>query len=92
MSLDAAANARIPVLNLVHELGSAPTRKPAHCSPQWRFNLAGIDLNLLLGLEALLLAPGATIAAGRVGLSQPAMNRALGRLRALFNDRLLMGS
>ena len=53
-------------------------------------NLAGIDLNLLVALEALLAERSVTRAADRVGLSQPAMSRALGRLRALFGDRLFV--
>ncbi len=53
-------------------------------------NLAGIDLNLLVALDALLAERSVTRAAERVGLSQPAMSRALGRLRALFGDRLLV--
>jgi DNA-binding transcriptional LysR family regulator len=55
-------------------------------------NLAGIDLNLLVALEALLSERQVTLAAGRVGLSQPAMSRALGRLRDLFRDDLLVRS
>ncbi|HYG87676.1 MAG TPA: LysR family transcriptional regulator [Azospirillum sp.] len=53
-------------------------------------NLAGIDLNLLVALDALLTERSVTRAADRVGLSQPAMSRALSRLRALFGDRLLV--
>ncbi|AUN29515.1 LysR family transcriptional regulator [Niveispirillum cyanobacteriorum] len=53
-------------------------------------NLAGIDLNLLTALEALLRERSVTRAAEAVGLSQPAMSRALGRLRALFDDRLFV--
>lgn len=53
-------------------------------------NLAGIDLNLLVALDALLDERSVTRAADRVGLSQPAMSRALGRLRGLFGDRLLV--
>ena len=53
-------------------------------------NLAGIDLNLLVALDALLAERSVTRAADRVGLSQPAMSRALGRLRDLFGDRLLV--
>ncbi|HYH38748.1 MAG TPA: LysR family transcriptional regulator [Azospirillum sp.] len=55
-------------------------------------NLAGIDLNLLVALDALLAERSVTRAADRVGLSQPAMSRVLGRLRALFGDRLLVRS
>lgn len=53
-------------------------------------NLAGIDLNLLPCLEALLRHRNVTLAAGDVGLSQPAMSRALSRLRALLDDPLLV--
>lgn len=53
-------------------------------------NLARIDLNLLTALEALLRERSVTRAADAVGLSQPAMSRALGRLRALFDDRLFV--
>jgi DNA-binding transcriptional LysR family regulator len=52
-------------------------------------NLASIDLNLLVALEALLEERSVTRAARRVGLSQPAMSNALGRLRALLSDPLL---
>ncbi len=53
-------------------------------------NLASVDLNLLVALEALLQLRNVTHAGKRVGLSQPAMSRALARLRAVFNDDLLV--
>ena len=53
-------------------------------------NLASVDLNLLVALEALLRHRNVTHAGKRVGLSQPAMSRALSRLRALFDDELLV--
>jgi DNA-binding transcriptional LysR family regulator len=53
-------------------------------------NLAGIDLNLLPCLEALLRRRNVTLAAADVGLSQPAMSRALGRLRDQLRDPLLL--
>ncbi|MFZ4120640.1 MAG: LysR family transcriptional regulator [Caulobacterales bacterium] len=53
-------------------------------------NLNGIDLNLLPALEALLRRRSVTKAAGDVGLSQPAMSRALARLRDLLGDPLLV--
>jgi len=53
-------------------------------------NLSAIDLNLLVGLDALLRERSVTAAATRLGLSQPAMSRALGRLRDLFEDPLLV--
>jgi Bacterial regulatory helix-turn-helix protein, lysR family len=49
-------------------------------------NLAGLDLNLLPPLEALLRNRNVTRAAAEVGLSQPAMSRALARLRSIFGD------
>jgi DNA-binding transcriptional LysR family regulator len=52
--------------------------------------LAGVDLNLLVALDALLEAGSVTGAARQVGLSQPAMSSALGRLRDLFGDPLLI--
>ncbi|MGA9846117.1 MAG: LysR family transcriptional regulator, partial [Roseiarcus sp.] len=53
-------------------------------------NLAGLDLNLLPALEALLRRRNVTHAAADVGLSQPAMSRALARLREAFGDPLLI--
>jgi len=53
-------------------------------------NLNGIDLNLLPPLGALLRHRNVTRAAAEVGMSQPAMSRALGRLRDLLNDPLLV--
>ncbi len=53
-------------------------------------NLAGIDLNLLVALDALLAERSVTRAARRVGLSQPAMSHALARLRVLLDDPLLV--
>ena len=52
--------------------------------------LAGVDLNLLVTLDALLRERNVTRAARRVGLSQPAMSNALGRLRRLFEDPLFV--
>jgi DNA-binding transcriptional LysR family regulator len=53
-------------------------------------NLAGVDLNLLPALDALLRRRNVTRAAEDVGLSQPAMSRALARLRDLLGDPLLV--
>lgn len=53
-------------------------------------NLASIDLNLLVALNALLVQCNVTQAAGMVGLSQPAMSRILSRLRGMFDDDLLV--
>lgn len=53
-------------------------------------NLAAIDLNLLIALQALLEEEGVGRAAHRIGLSQPAMSHALQRLRHLMQDELLV--
>jgi DNA-binding transcriptional LysR family regulator len=53
-------------------------------------NLASIDLNLLVALNALLQQCNVTHAAGMVGLSQPAMSRILAKLRGMFDDDLLV--
>ena len=53
-------------------------------------NLRSVDLNLLLVLHALLTERHITRAASRLNMSQPAVSHALGRLRALFNDRILI--
>jgi LysR family nod box-dependent transcriptional activator len=53
-------------------------------------NLAGVDLNLLVALDALLEERSVTRAADRIGLSQPGMSNTLARLRRLFDDPLLV--
>ena len=53
-------------------------------------NLRSVDLNLLVALDALLTERHVTRAAGRIGLSQPAMSNALTRLRDVFHDELLI--
>jgi DNA-binding transcriptional LysR family regulator len=54
-----------------------------------RPKLSGIDLNLLVALDALLQEQSVTAAGRRIGLSQPAMSHALARLRDLVSDPLL---
>src|SRR3954463_9999437 len=53
-------------------------------------NLAALDLNLLVALDALLLEGSVSRAAMRLGLSQPAASHALQRLRDLLGDPLLV--
>jgi DNA-binding transcriptional LysR family regulator len=53
-------------------------------------NIARLDLNLLIALEALLEEASVGRAAHRVALSQPAMSHSLNRLRALLGDPLLV--
>ncbi|WP_304612877.1 LysR family transcriptional regulator [Saccharopolyspora sp. 7B] len=49
----------------------------------------GLDLNLLVSLDALLHERSVTRAAQRLGLSQPTLSTALARLRRHFDDELL---
>ena len=53
-----------------------------------RFN--GLDLNLLVALDALLTDRSVSTAASRLNLTQSAMSNALARLRRFFNDELLV--
>ena len=53
-------------------------------------NLAALDLNLLVALDALLKDASVSRAAMRIGLSQPAASHALQRLRELVGDPLLV--
>lgn len=54
--------------------------------------LSRTDLNLLVALDALLAERNVTQAGRHLSLSQPAMSAALGRLRRLFGDPLLVRS
>src|SRR5438093_206377 len=47
-------------------------------------DIRAVDLNLLKAFDALISERAVTRAAGRIGLSQPAMSHALSRLRSLF--------
>lgn len=53
-----------------------------------RFN--GLDLNLLVALDALLTERNLTAAARNINLSQPAMSAAVARLRTYFRDDLFI--
>jgi DNA-binding transcriptional LysR family regulator len=53
-------------------------------------NLAALDLNLLVALDALLAEGHVGRAATRIGLSQPAASHALQRLRHVVGDPLLV--
>ena len=50
----------------------------------------GLDLNLLVALDALLKEQNVSRAADRLHLSQPAVSASLGRLRVFFDDPLLV--
>ena len=51
---------------------------------------SSLDLNLLIVFNAIVKDRNVTLAARRVGLSQPAMSSALNRLRRIFNDPLFV--
>ena len=53
-------------------------------------SVGGVDLNLLITLRALLEEENVTHAGSRLGLSQPSMSIALGRLRRHYKDELLV--
>lgn len=53
-------------------------------------NLRTVDLNLLVVFDALIAERNVTRAAERNGLSQPAVSKALNRLRYLFDDPLFV--
>ncbi|MBD9527204.1 MULTISPECIES: LysR family transcriptional regulator [Paracoccus] len=50
------------------------------------------DLGLLVSLDVLLAERSVTLAARRLGISQPAMSAQLSRLRQVFGDDLLVGN
>jgi len=52
-------------------------------------HLGGLDLNLLIALDALLTERNVTRAAERIHISQPGMSAALQKLRHHFADQLL---
>lgn len=53
-------------------------------------NIAGLNLNLLPVLDALLTERSVSRAGARLGLSQPAVSNALGQLREILGDPLLV--
>ncbi len=53
-------------------------------------NLRSVDLNLLVVFDTLMAERNVTRAAARNGLSQPAVSKALNRLRGLFDDPLFV--
>jgi LysR family transcriptional regulator, nod-box dependent transcriptional activator len=55
-----------------------------------RMRFKGLDLNLLLGFDALLESHSVSKAAAKMRLSQAAMSSALGRLREYFGDEILV--
>src|SRR5579871_4351550 len=58
--------------------------------PMTERNLRGVDLNLLVVFDALMAEKNLTRVGERHGLSQPAVSKALNRLRHLFDDPLFV--
>jgi LysR family transcriptional regulator, nod-box dependent transcriptional activator len=54
-----------------------------------RMRVDALDLNLIVALEAVVRLRSVSAAAGELGLTQPAVSRALGRLRDHFRDELV---
>lgn len=52
--------------------------------------LSGVNLNLLVPLQAIIEECSVTRAADRLGMSQPAMSQALAKMRRLLGDELLV--
>jgi DNA-binding transcriptional LysR family regulator len=52
--------------------------------------LRQVDLNLLVVLRAVLQTRNVTLAAQKLNMSQPAVSRAIGRLRHVFADQLFV--
>ena len=53
-------------------------------------DIDSIDLNLLATFDAIERERSITLAANRIGVTQPAMSNALARLRRIFNDPLFV--
>lgn len=74
---------------MVHD-GSTFTNDIEVIANMHQVDLSALDLNLLKLFDALVRERSVTQAGLRLGLSQPAASRALGRLRAMLGDRLLV--
>jgi DNA-binding transcriptional LysR family regulator len=74
----------MPPISRVDATGSSGASRGPRVS-----NLANLDLNLLVSLDALLQHRSVTKAAAQLGLSQPALSASLARLRRHFDDTLL---
>ena len=66
------------------------TRPSEHPADPDLARLAAVNLNLLVPLLAVLEERSVTRAAARVGMTQPAMSHALGRMRRLLDDELVV--
>jgi DNA-binding transcriptional LysR family regulator len=72
-------------------VAAAPAARPCPSTREGAaMNLAAVDLNLLKAFDALMSEGSVTLAADKIGLTQPALSNALSRLRHLFDDRLFV--
>lgn len=71
-------------------MGIEPISRTDYARAVQRRDVAALDLNLLVALEALLEERHVTRAARRLRTSQPAASRSLARLREHFADPLLV--
>ena len=55
-----------------------------------KMNLAAVDLGLLVVFDAVRVERSVSRAAQRLGLTQPAVSHAVGRLRRLFKDEVFV--
>ncbi|MCE9672674.1 LysR family transcriptional regulator [Myxococcus stipitatus] len=68
----------------------APAPRPAPQPTNTGVDLAGINLNLAVALDALLTEMNVTKAAAKLGITQSAMSHTLAQLRELLGDALLI--
>ncbi len=66
------------------------TRRPSSSAAGPKPRNGGIDLNLLVVFDAVMLERSLTRAGRRLGLSQPAASHALSRLRRMLQDDLFI--
>lgn len=67
-----------------------PNNKHGPGAPMNRNELRKADINLMVVFEALMQERNLTRAAEKLFVAQPTVSAALARLRAMFNDPLLV--
>lgn len=71
-------------------VGEGKALRPGALTARRSKMLEEFDLNLLTTLHNLIVTRSVTLTAQRLGVSQPAVSRSLGRLRELLHDPLLI--
>jgi DNA-binding transcriptional LysR family regulator len=82
--MEACCGNRHYAISVIHFLENGERPMPT------KDDLSRVDLNLLVVLLMLLETRGVTKTAERSGMSQPAVSRALAKLRVIFDDALLV--